>query len=422
MSLVRLKDFLSRNNGGTWGELSDDGIVALRSTEQTVDGKWKIKSPAIISSIDADLDCILKEGDLLLTKSSGSKDHIGKTTLVNEDIANLNAVYSNFMQRIRVNKKSHPEFIYLFLNSENVKDQYKYNFTDTVGLGNLNASMINNLKIKNFTLDDQKEISAKANIELGKLDRVLKILKQKLHHLDEYKTALIHNAVTKGLDAKGCRILDGTPAAEIKWKDSGVEWIGEVPDGWDVSKLKSHVVYETGATPSTGDTVAYDGAVPWACISDLGSNCDLVDTSKHITHESAIAKNMMLAPVGSLLYSFKLSVGKTSCVKNPCYFNEAIACFKEFVDIEKMFLSYILMSYFDECGFENIYGARLLNRGVIENGPVAITSLNEQHVISAYLDEQLSLINTIKESTKTKIGLLVKYKKSMVNEAVSGSV
>ena len=97
---IRLKSVLARNDSGVWGEEPGNhgGTVVLRSTEQTIDGGWAISDPARrgLSSRER-ADALLAVGDLVVTKSSGSEFHIGKTSLVTEDVAGLQACFSNFI-------------------------------------------------------------------------------------------------------------------------------------------------------------------------------------------------------------------------------------------------------------------------------------------------------------------------------------
>src|SRR5690242_19990173 len=81
---TRLKFHLTRNDSGIWGsDPEDDAIPVLRSTEQTIDGSWRIKSPAYRTlSASECRETRLRQGDLVVTKSSGSPAHIGKTSLV----------------------------------------------------------------------------------------------------------------------------------------------------------------------------------------------------------------------------------------------------------------------------------------------------------------------------------------------------
>ena len=100
--VARLKSRLRRNDSGVWGDqFSDAGTVVLRSTEQTVTGGWRITAPARIElPLREQESALLEAGDLVVTKSSGSQAHIGKTSLVDSEIAQLRCCFSNFMQRL----------------------------------------------------------------------------------------------------------------------------------------------------------------------------------------------------------------------------------------------------------------------------------------------------------------------------------
>src|SRR5690554_5430847 len=92
------KWLLDNNDGGVWGDdpTGEGDTLVLRSTDQTVDGHWKIIDPAprkLNSKEKA--SALLIEGDLVVTKSSGSSFHIGKTTLVTADISKQGCCYGN---------------------------------------------------------------------------------------------------------------------------------------------------------------------------------------------------------------------------------------------------------------------------------------------------------------------------------------
>ena len=104
---LKLKHVIESCDGGVWGKdptnTTLDKIV-IRSTEQSVDGKWYISNPATrdLSGIKNLQRFRIQVGDLLMTKSSGSALHIGKTTLADEYFVENECYYSNFLQRIRL--------------------------------------------------------------------------------------------------------------------------------------------------------------------------------------------------------------------------------------------------------------------------------------------------------------------------------
>ena len=143
----RAKGLFARNDGGVWGEdFDDDGVIVLRSTEQTVDGEWNIVEPAKRRLTSTEYaSCRLQAGDLVVTKSSGSSLHIGKTSIVTKEVEALNCCYSNFMQRVRVQRTAEPRFVWYVLNGELGRKQFDYYSSTTTGLANLNGSIIGNV-------------------------------------------------------------------------------------------------------------------------------------------------------------------------------------------------------------------------------------------------------------------------------------
>src|SRR5690606_224708 len=108
------------------------------------------------------------------------------------------------------------------------------------------------------------------------------------------------------------------------YKDSGIEWIGEIPSHWEVKKVKYNFSFRTGLTPSSGKTEYYeDGTHIWINISDLQKRI-VSDSANKITDKAIEDYKPSIVPKGSLLYSFKLSVGKVAFNERDCYTNEAI--------------------------------------------------------------------------------------------------
>lgn len=120
--------------------------------------------------------------------------------------------------------------------------------------------------------------------------------------------------------------MTGKYRAYPEYKDSGVEWLGEVPRGWTVSKIKFIAPYQVGWTPPTKNDANFEGENLWANISDLKEKV-IYDTAKKISDAAAEAASMEVTPAGSLMYSFKLSVGAVSFAGSDMYTNEAIASF-----------------------------------------------------------------------------------------------
>jgi len=200
-------------------------------------------------------------------------------------------------------------------------------------------------------------------------------------------------------------------------KDSGIEWIGEIPKEWNVSTIKKEYIFQTGGTPKTEIEDYFKGENIWINISDMKSKI-LYDSIKHISNDAVKSTSMSISPKGSLLYAFKLSVGAVSFCGKDMYTNEAIATFlpcKNSLD----YLYYIAPIFIIMNANENIYGAKLLNQQLIRNAKIIIPPLLEQQKISAYLDDKCTKIDTIIEKQQKIIEKLKEYKISLITETVT---
>lgn len=198
-----LKTRLAANDGGVWGNepTGDSDTVVLRSTEQKVDGAWAIVEPARRKIAKQDWEsCVLKEGDLLVTKSSGSASHIGKTSLVDAEVAALQACYSNFMQRLRVNKSTLPKFVWYWMNSPLCREQLSFLSTTTSGLSNLNGSVLGCVYLSFPPLPVQEKIVSKLDEIKVSIDSLRQHCTAHVDRLREYRSSLISAAVTGQLD------------------------------------------------------------------------------------------------------------------------------------------------------------------------------------------------------------------------------
>lgn len=204
-------------------------------------------------------------------------------------------------------------------------------------------------------------------------------------------------------------------------KDSGVQWIGEIPKEWEVGKVHKYYRFQTGFTPASEKTDYYDDkGAEWITISDLtGKRIIPSETKKHISNLYLQEFKPVVCPTGSLLYSFKLSVGQTAFVDRDIYTNEAIACF--FPNDSLRFLFYS-SSLIENNAQINIYGAKLLNQKRIYDAPIVYPPLDEQLRIADFLDAKCAEIDSVLEKTKASIEEYKKLKQSVITEAVTKGI
>ena len=269
-----------------------------------------------------------------------------------------------------------------------------------------NKTELRSLRVLVPPVTEQVAIAAYLDTHCAKIDNLISIQQKRIALLQELKQSVITHAVTKGLNPN------------VEMKHSGVEWIGDVPKHWEVTKLKFKYHFQTGATPNTGKKENFEGELKWANISDLNGSV-VYDTTKHINKKAASKCSMNISPKGSLMYSFKLSVGSVAFCGEDMYTNEAIASFiPQKNDLKYLF--YCAPIFIIHNANRNIYNAPLLNQELIKNALICLPSLTEQAAIASYLDHKCATIDISISNAQHQIELLHEYKQSLITEVVTG--
>jgi type I restriction enzyme S subunit len=201
------------------------------------------------------------------------------------------------------------------------------------------------------------------------------------------------------------------------YKDSGVEWIGEVPTHWGVDILNRIFKINTGFTPSTSNNEFYENGVhDWITIRDLDGK--YVSESKTKLTDIAV-QGKTIIPKGSLLYSFKLSVGQMAFTTKDIYTNEAIFSVFPSEKLNLNYYYYLLDRILIHNSNENIYGAKILNQELIKASKLLVPPEEEQTVIANFLDHKTTQINDLISKKEQFIQLLEEERVAVINQAVT---
>lgn len=205
-----------------------------------------------------------------------------------------------------------------------------------------------------------------------------------------------------------------------EYKDSGVQWLGEIPSHWEVCKVKHHYKMITGFTPSTGKSKYYSNNSDntWVTIADMKTKF-ISESSSHISDLYIKNFKPTIVRKGSLLYSFKLSVGQVAFADKDLYTNEAIASFENNENVCLDFLFYSASLCIIKNANTNIYGAFILNQELIKNATIVYPPFAEQKAIANYLDSATSKIDEAIAQKQKMIDLLNERKQIIINNAVT---
>jgi type I restriction enzyme S subunit len=268
-----------------------------------------------------------------------------------------------------------------------------------------------NFKLPYPNLKTQRKIAAYLDAKCAEIDALIAAKEKTNALLKERRQSIIYEAVTKGLDPT------------VPMKDSGVEWIGEIPEGWSVCRIKRVAEIVTGNTPSkaSGDLNYSDDGLMWVKPDNLLGNVPVKDTSEHLSDDGCILAKVV--PANTPLTCCIGTIGKVGYSEKAVAFNQQInaICFEESVDTR--FGLYCLMAQDEQqkC-FANGNVLKILNAEAQGRLFIAIPSLSEQRIIAEHLDMQCQMIDENCAANNVTIQKLKEYRQSLIFEAVTGKI
>ena len=263
-------------------------------------------------------------------------------------------------------------------------------------------------------VEEQQRIADYLDGKCGEIDSLIGLQEQMIEKLKAYKQSVITEAVTKGLD----------PNAKLV--PSGIDWIGEIPEGWQNIRLKDIFILKTGTTPKSFEEGLNedDSLVNWFTPSDVSEqNCILTQSDRHLNRKVVEKEGIKLYPVGSLIFvGIGASAGKIGYAAVEGYSNQQITALipRKGQMYSKYFYYYMLADsrrIRDNAFFTTL---PIINNGYLSGISILNPPLFEQHSIAAYLDEKCADIDRLIFLKQQKIEALKEYKKSVIYEAVTG--
>jgi type I restriction enzyme, S subunit len=187
-----------------------------------------------------------------------------------------------------------------------------------------------------------------------------------------------------------------------------------------ISELFTNI--KIGGTPSRGNTAFFGGENLWVSIRDMERQSVITKTAETISDEGARNSNCKLVKKGSLLFSFKLTVGRVSFAGADLYTNEAIAAFDrdeaELAGIDLEYLSLVLPIAASQDTTKNSMGVALLNKEKIFNLEVPIPGCDEQRQIATRLKDQLAEVETARQAGQTQLQELTHLANAIISESI----
>jgi len=410
-SITKIKFLLSNENDslkvGPFGsQLSGTDFVAegywVYSQRVVLDKNFEHNSMLVTKEkFDAMSAFRVRENDILIT----TRGTIGKICRVPKKFSEgiLHPCIIKF--RIDEQKYCYKLLELIFNHSGILQKQLNY-LSNATTIEVIYSGTLKNLQIPFPPIDEQQKIADFLDGKCADIDQIRADIEKQIEILMDYKKSVITEAVTKGLDPKS------------KMKDSGIEWIGKIPEHWGVDKLKFHLKFR--GTKNPGDTIVLSlyrelGVVPKDSRDD-NHNKTSEDTSNYrFVRNGDFVINKMKAWQGSV------AVSDYEGIVSPAYY---VYGFSDDL-IFKRYFHYLLRNKSYATEFKRLSGGiRVgqwdLPRESLENTLILLPPISEQKAIAAYLDEKCSEIDATIAEKQKQLKTLEEYKKSFIFEYVTG--
>ena len=259
-------------------------------------------------------------------------------------------------------------------------------------------------------LAEQQKIVEFLDRKCAEIDEMIALQEQIIEELKAYKQSVITEIVTKGLN----------PNAPMR--DSGIDWIGSIPEHWSKDKIiRSFRMIGSGTTPKSTDENNFDGDINWIQSGDIngGVMASCKNRVSNETIENCSALKVYSAPF-IIVAMYGASVGNTSissidgCVNQACcVLSDSALNFNYAFSVIKSCKDYWLRKAVGG-------GQPNISQETIKQTWIPIPPITEQQAIADYLDEKCADIDSLIQTKQSKIDSLKEYKKSIIYEYVTG--
>ena len=415
-SVHRLKWTVLDCTNGVWGEEADgiDDIVCLRVADFDRDKFTITPDNLTIRAVEPkQLESRkLKKGDLLIEKSGGGeKQLVGCVVYFDHD---FDAVSSNFVARMTVDPALSARYIcYLHAGLYAGKLNYPA-IKQTTGIQNLDTNEYLNTLVAYPPTVEQEQIAAFLDWKTGQIDALIAKKKELLEKLKEKRLAVITQAITKGLN----------PAAPLR--DSGISWLGQVPEHWKIPTLKMRYAVELGKMLDekriTGDClVPYlrNVDVQWGKINF--DELPEMDITEYEFLRYTIRENDVLVCEGG-------EVGRAAVVgaqAGVVGFQKALHRLRSETNEEMPRFIFYTLLWAVNTGVFAVEGASTiahLTADQLRRYQFPQPPLSEQESIVSYLDEKVGHVSQMSEKINDAIARLAEYRIALITAATTGKI
>lgn len=285
----------------------------------------------------------------------------------------------------------------------------------------LNLQLVSNITVLLFDIKEQQKIADFLDKKTTQLDKVKSLLEEQIQKLKDYRSSLIYETVTKGLDKT------------VPMKDSGIEWIGEVPEGWGVSKLKftlekvsNNIKVGPFGSSLSGDAIRSSGKWVYNQRNVLDNNFTETDTFisdakwKELKNFSVVSGDILLTTRGT--------IGRIAIVPKDYFEGILHPCLMKFRVDSHIVQPRLIKYFFNDTTLVKEQLKFLSNSTTIDviysynlkNIIIPIIPLEEQYGILEYLDKHASNVDALIKVKQEQIDNINKQRQTLIYDYVTG--
>ena len=271
---------------------------------------------------------------------------------------------------------------------------------------------------------EQAAIAGYLDRETARIDKLIRMQESLIERLDEYRTALVTRVVTKGLPPEAAEAAGLDPAPALK--DSGVEWLGEVPEHWAVSHLRRFVTWmKTGTTPTSAELSESAGDdIAWLSPGDIGSVLELKPPSRSLANKAIVDGLVPIFPAEStVIVGIGATAGRVGHTEQLSTGNQQLTCIVGNDRVFPRFLSWQLWAQTQAIrAIAPFATLPILNNEFLLSLPFTAPSPREQQAIASYLDAAVNCIDAVCAKGDLSIERLREYRSALISAAVTGKI
>ena len=391
-------------------ELLDEGIPFL-SAESVKNGILDFNyKRGYISLSDHKLFCKKvrpQKNDIFIVKSGATTGNCGIVT-TDKEFSIWSPLALIRCDNISVLQKFIYYYSLCYSFTHQVEQSWSYGTQQNIGMG-----VLGNLYVTLPSSNEQQSIVDYLDKECAQIDSIAADLEKQIALLQQYKKSLITETVTKGLDKS------------VPMKDSGVEWIGKIPEHWDVEPIKYRVTFHNGDRgenyPSKSELQSE--GIPFINAGHLEGDGLNMDNMDYISEEKYRIMGGVKLRAGDILYCLRGSVGKNAIVDmNQGTVASSLVAIRS-VRILAEYLYYCLNSHIEEVQrylWDNGTAQPNLSADNLGKYKFCIPPVEEQKAIVKYLNNICSQIDNLIIGKKKQLSTIQQHKKSLIYEYVTG--